>query len=728
MVVAQVDDPQRRHVRDGRQLVVAEVRRANPALAERQVLRQGLTEAIHEPALELPAQADRVDGAPDVDGEHRSEHAHRAGLGIDGDLDRVRARAVVGCGRVEPRADLQPLTRGKGPRRVRHGSPAELLLQRLRRGERRAAVHRRDAAAADARVRRALGREPAHAHGQRIDAQRCRDDPLDQGVLPAALVPHAGPHLDGPIAVEAKRDRRAAAAHVAHAEREPDASPDGARRIGADLGRGAIEQRAKVWPVPWFAGRGRIAGAGDVAPSQLERREAELPRDEIEVRLRREDVLRLSGRAHVPAGHLIRVHGRRLVARRGHAIALERRHAALDQEPHRRLARGVRATVEQRMRLVRDDAAVGIDAGAEPDPRRMAGVRGRELVGVPRDRAHRVPGRLREVIEDELVGREALGAEVAADRPVVDDDPLAREPERRGHLIPQVERRLVRRDDAHAVALEPHDRGPRLERGLMDARRRELVLEDPRGVSERRVHVAMRLCDVALVVRVRHRGTLAAALEEAIRRGVGVQHRRVGAERVLHVEERRELLVLDSDQADRFLGDLARVGRDRGDPIADEQHAVPAEHRPVLQPAAEALAADVRAGEDRAHAREYPGAAGVDRRDARVRIRAPREGGLQRAGHVEVGGVLRRAGRLGLAVDAALRPVEQVQTVHRAATVARRQSANPASTLSACRAMRGWPSSPMRPRIAMSLDTRSSVGASPLTARSTNARTAPPIR
>src|SRR2546423_8962245 len=124
---------------------------------------------------------------------------------------------------------------------------------------------------ADPWILRTFGREPVHHDSQRIDAQRRRDDPLDGGVLPAALIPHAGPRLDRPIAVEAERDRGAAAAHVPDAEREPDAAPGRPRLIGTDLGGGAIQQRAEIRTVPRLAGRRRIAGASDGAPAAIER-------------------------------------------------------------------------------------------------------------------------------------------------------------------------------------------------------------------------------------------------------------------------------------------------------------------------------------------------------------------------------------------------------------------------------------------------------------------------
>jgi len=64
----------------------------------------------------------------------------------------------------------------------------------------------------------------------------------------------------------------------------------------------------------------------------------------------------------------------------------------------------------------------------------------------------------------------------------------------------------------------------------VDARRRELVLEDPGRVREGGIDVtALRLTDVALVVRVRPDRPRPAALEIPVGRGLGMEHRRVRA-------------------------------------------------------------------------------------------------------------------------------------------------------------------------------------------------------
>jgi hypothetical protein len=168
----------------------------------------------------------------------------------------------------------------------------------------------------------------------------------------------------------------------------------------------------------------------------------------------------------------------------------------------------------------------------------------------------------------------------------------------------------------------------------MDARRRELVLEDPGGPREGCVHVAVRLDDVPLMVGVRHGWPHAPTFQESVRRGVRVQRRRIGTQCVVHLQKRRELLVLDRDQADRFVGDLTCIRRHRGHAIADKKDTVPTEERPVLQPPAQALAADVRTGKHGAHSGERARATGVDRHNPRVRIGAAHECRLQRARNV----------------------------------------------------------------------------------------------
>ena len=61
-----------------------------------------------------------------------------------------------------------------------------------------------------------------------------------------------------------------------------------------------------------------------------------------------------------------------------------------------------------------------------------------------------------------------------------------------------------------------------------------------------------------------------------------MEHRRVRCERGLGIEDRGQLVVLDRDRGGRGLRSLERVRGDHGDAVADEPHAVPRKHRPVL--------------------------------------------------------------------------------------------------------------------------------------------------
>ena len=323
-----------------------------------------------------------------------------------------------------------------------------------------------------------------------------------------------------------------------------------------------------------------LASADGIAFAKLEWIDLHRARDEVEVRLGREGELRLAWRARVPRGERVRVHRDRLDARGRHVITGQGQRRAAGKQARDRLPRRVRTAIEDDARLMRRDTAVAVDAGPEPDPRGMTGVRDLQLVGVAEDRAHRPTRRTREEVERELVERQALATEVAADVRRVDDDAPRGHADGHGHLLAQRERRFVRRHHVDGLALDPHQARARLDVGLMHARNAELVLEHGRRVLETHGHVAVLVYHVALHVRVFARGSRAA--EVRVLGGVGMEHRRVRCERGLGIEDRGQLVVLDRDRGGRGLRSLERVRGDHGDAVADEPHAVPRKHRPVL--------------------------------------------------------------------------------------------------------------------------------------------------
>ena len=120
--------------------------------------------------------------------------------------------------------------------------------------------------------------------------------------------------------------------------------------------------RLRVVPyVPLDVG---LAGADGVAHPQFDRIDLHRMRDEVEMRLGGEGVLRLARRARVARRERVRVHRDRLDARRGDAVAGERQRRAAGQQTGDGLPCRVRAAVEHDAPLMGRDAAVRVDRGA----------------------------------------------------------------------------------------------------------------------------------------------------------------------------------------------------------------------------------------------------------------------------------------------------------------------------------------------------------------------------
>src|SRR5206468_7462488 len=140
---------------------------------------------------ELTANGDRVDDRADVGDERGVGDLERAGLAIELDLDGVRVRAV----------HVLLLVRGAGHGDRGSAALGERRLDLPRTVERGVAVHRRDAAAADARIdgrRRRI--ELLDANSLRREIELARNDALDHRVRAAALVGRTGLHLHGAVA------------------------------------------------------------------------------------------------------------------------------------------------------------------------------------------------------------------------------------------------------------------------------------------------------------------------------------------------------------------------------------------------------------------------------------------------------------------------------------------------------------------------------------------------
>ncbi|OGL02178.1 MAG: hypothetical protein A3D33_08035 [Candidatus Rokubacteria bacterium RIFCSPHIGHO2_02_FULL_73_26] len=256
------------------------------------------------------------------------------------------------------------------------------------------------------------------------------------------------------------------------------------------------------------------------------------------------------------------------------------------------------------MAVAREQAPVAVGRGAEPDRARLAPRARDELLHAVELDPHRPPGSPGQERGDHVDRVEVeAAAEVAADRRLQHAHTAAREAERVGQVALVEERDLGGRPHREAAARVPvGDRRHRAEARLRDERQPVGVLDDRRGLREGPVHVAVAE-PVAQGMRVRPQ--------------LLVHERRAGRQRRARVEHGGQLRVLDVDQLERRLGGGARLGRDRGDLVADAPDLAPLERR-LVPGEAEGPGLDVLARQHGEHARERAGARRVDAHDPSV--------------------------------------------------------------------------------------------------------------
>ena len=117
-------------------------------------------------------------------------------------------------------------------------------------------------------------------------------------------------------------------------------------------------------------------------------------------------------------------------------------------------------------------------------------------------------------------------------------------------------------------------------------------------------------------------------------------HGRALGERLLRARDRLERLVVHVDELAGVLGDVGGLGDHRRDLLPLEAHLVRREHRLRVagegRHPGEVVLRHQLAGDDRDDALDRLGARGVDRRDARVRQRAPEELEVEHPGERDV--------------------------------------------------------------------------------------------
>ena len=300
------------------------------------------------------------------------------------------------------------------------------------------------------------------------------------------------------------------------------------------------------------------------------------------------------------------------------APAVDARRDLRPDDAAERLVAKPRACVVERLRPEAEQRAVVLHGDLGVVEPALVAVRHRHVeVGAPLRPLHGTAELAREqAARDELRMRRDLVAEAAAD--VLRDEAQLVEPaaHRRPHHDLRESGELVVRVDRPLTdpLVELDERAVGLERRRVEPVEVELVdLHDLVGLGERGVEVA----------------PLVDALPHEVAAGVLVQHRLRLVERVSRVGDGVERLVLDLDELRCVARELARLGDDGDDRLADVAHLadrervvldVPARHRRDLK---ERIGErrDLFAGERAVDALHRLGLRDVDRGDVRVRVR-----------------------------------------------------------------------------------------------------------
>ena len=270
------------------------------------------------------------------------------------------------------------------------------------------------------------------------------------------------------------------------------------------------------------------------------------------------------------------------------------------------------------------------------------------------DRPAGRPGEVR----DERLDRDAgLAAEGAADCRRGDPNIRHRQVQGAGERSLHLVDRLVGGPDGKlAGAVELGDGGDRLQIDM--GLRRHLVdaLDDGVAIRPGRLDIAFAelLARDLVDARETEVRTLLVAVEFRVDRDRAV------FQRFLDAQNRRQFLVIDLDQRRRGARGGKIGGGDRGDRLADIAHDAGGERGFVIDEQAPAAGRQVCAREHRLDSGQRPGGRRVDAEDARARIGAAEDGGVQHTRPGKVVRIARRAGQFVGGVAARQRPADRV--------------------------------------------------------------------
>ncbi len=370
-----------------------------------------------------------------------------------------------------------------------------------------------------------------------------------------------------------------------------------------------------------FREREDIADLHPVAAAKFNRVESKFGGDFVHMHFEREQTLRRAVPAHRTRRRTIRVHHVHLETQI--RTAIERERLGTRVALHGQRVRTVRAGRRQEFQRHRRNRPVAAHAGLESQDLRMATARGGEFFVARVLQAHGLACDQRQVRANIFDDDFLFASKAAAEARLDDADAFVGQAEHGRENAAHVKRNLGRGANHESVVLVPvRDTNVRLERDVLNLRHAILALEHAIRFRVARLQIAG--------FRLKMRGDVALRDEHAFKaRTVGfvVNDRRVGFERVFHLDDRRQNFVLDFDERKRAFRDLFRVRRHRRDAVADETYfGIEDERierrgeRMRLSCGRKAHGFDIRVGQYGAHARQRARARRVNAFDARVRV------------------------------------------------------------------------------------------------------------
>ena len=705
-----------RHVGRHRHQVLGKARRHRRAVGiVHQPFEQCIAEPMRDAADHLARHDQRIDDAAAVVIDHEPLDRHASGLDVDLDLGDVAARGVGRLLRLEIDGGLEPRIAVRGHREAVHadGEIGDLAQRPLHAGctlhvhcavlqleiglrhlhhlggdlpdlgsaldgsqmRRVAGVDRR------ARGERAHAERDAsrvardHRHVVDLDAELICDDLGERGLVALAL--RRGARRQRDLAGGGDAHRRTLVRPEPRAldgigEADADVAallqggglPCGEVRIAGCLEREPLAFRvvaAVVRDRPAVAEDdadfvGELLGLDEVAAAHLGPVEAHLGRDEIHHALHREHGLRAAGAAHGRARGLVGVGDDEIEI-------VGRQHVGSGnggrRDPRQHEAPGnVGAVVVHEAAAQAEQPRVLVDGDLQIPPLVAFLMRDQEILAPVLHPLHRPPerdarGSDRTVLA--IVG--ALRAEAAAD--VGRDHTHLRIAE-----IEHVHERALQSMRALAGDVRGELLGRRVpvdhETAALDEEGSATMLEQ--ALPEHVRGLAERLVDVAVF----HRHARDDVVGSARVRGDGR-----GFDGRPHVGHRGQDLVVDLDEAGRILRDIAAVGDDDGDWLADDAHLLPRQHvlhtdladGRVRDIERQALLAhhlgQVSPGEHGVNSGMRLGLGGVDAPDGRVGVRRAHQRGMQHSRQRDVVDEAAPAGEEGgvlLALDGSAEP------------------------------------------------------------------------